>query len=710
MEPDIQDDLVLKSGAKLFLNRELSLIEFNKRVLAEAESLEHPLLERLKFISIVSSNQDEFFMIRVAGLKNQIQAGIVDLSSDGMTPQEQLREIRKRLIPLYEKQTKILLEDIIPALEKEGVYFHNFRDLSEEEKAELNKFFCQSILPVLTPLSLDPAHPFPRLINRSLNIVFAINDTHKKFEERKIAFIQVPSFLPRFVRINRISGHHFVLIEQIIKAKAEVLFPGLEIITAHTFRVTRDADIEIAEDEAEDLLDEIAEQIKHRKWGTAAVRLEVSGRMPAYLVELLREALELEPDDVYILNRPLNLPDFIQLLKLDIRHLKDPPFQTRILPELQGVNKNIFSAISEKDLMVHHPFDSFTNSVLRFVNESADDPDVLAIKITLYRTGTNSQVVAALKRAAEKGKDVTAFVELKARFDEESNIHWARELEQVGVHVIYGVLGLKTHCKILLVVRKENNILRTYLHLATGNYNQITARLYTDIGLFTAHPEIASEAIHLFNFLTGYSYYKDWKHLLVAPINLRQKFIQLINREAELHTPDNPGFIFAKMNSLAHDEVTKALYRASMKGVKINLIVRGVCCLRPGIEGLSENIEVRSILGRFLEHSRIFMFKNGGDNEFYLSSADWMTRNLHRRVEIAFPVYDKNLKKQLYDLLNIYWKDNNKAWRLLPDGSYEKIIPTNGSAPFSAQNFLLKKIEKSRKKIPQKVLHFFKSQ
>lgn len=710
MEPAEQDNILLKPGTKLFFNRELSLIEFNKRVLAEAESPEHPLLERLKFITIFSSNQDEFFMIRVAGLKNQKQAGVVELSADGMTPQEQLKEIRKRLIPLYEKQTKILLEDIIPALEKEGIFFHNYRDLSEDEKVELNQFFCDSVLPVLTPLSLDPAHPFPRLINRSLNIVFAINDTQKKYDERKVAFIQLPSFLPRFIRINRPSGYHFVLIEQIIKAKAQILFPGLEIITAHTFRVTRDADIEIAEDEAEDLLDEIAEQIKHRKWGTAAVRLEVSGRMPFYLVELLRQSLELEEDDVYILNRPLNLPDFMQLLKLDIRHLKDSPFQTRILPELQGINKNIFAAISEKDLLVHHPFDSFTNSVLKFVNEAADDPDVLAIKITLYRTGTNSPVVDALKRAAEKGKEVTAFVELKARFDEESNIHWARELEQVGVHVIYGILGLKTHCKVLLVVRKENNVLKTFVHLATGNYNQITARLYTDIGLFTSNKEIASEVVHLFNYLTGYSYYKEWKHLLVAPINLRQNIIRLINREAELHTPENPGFIFAKMNSIAHDEVTKALYRASIKGVKINLIVRGVCCLRPGIEGLSENIEVRSILGRFLEHSRIFMFKNGGNNEFYLSSADWMTRNLHRRVEVAFPVYDKNIKKELLELLNIYWKDNTKSWRLLPDGSYEKLTPQNGTPPFSSQEYLLKRIEKSRKKIPQKILHFFKTQ
>ncbi len=710
MEPVVQEDILLKSGDKLFFNRELSLIEFNKRVLAESESPEHPLLERLKFITIFSSNQDEFFMIRVAGLKNQKQAGVVELSADGMTPQEQLKEIRKRLIPLYEKQTKILLEDIIPALEKEGIFFHNYKDLTDNEKDELNTFFCESVLPLLTPLSLDPAHPFPRLINRSLNIVFAINDTQKKYEERKIAFIQLPPFLPRFVRINRPYGYHFVLIEQIIKAKAQVLFPGLEIITAHTFRVTRDADVEIAEDEAEDLLDEVAEQIKHRKWGTAAVRLEVSGRMPSYLVELLKQSLELEDDDVYVLNRPLNLPDFLQLLKFDVRNLKDTPFQTRILPELQGINKNIFTAITEKDLLVHHPFDSFTNSVLRFVNESADDPDVLAIKITLYRTGTNSPVVEALKRAAEKGKDVTAFVELKARFDEESNIHWARELEQVGVHVIYGILGLKTHCKVLLVVRKESNMLKTYVHMATGNYNQTTARLYTDLGLFTANKEIASEVIHLFNYLTGYSYYKEWKHLLVAPINLRQSLIKLINREAELHTPENPGFIFAKMNSIAHEEVTKALYRASTKGVKINLIVRGVCCLRPGIDGISENIEVRSILGRFLEHSRIFMFKNAGSNEFYLSSADWMTRNLDRRVEIAFPVYNKNIKKELYDLLNIYWKDNTKSWRLLPDGSYEKITPQNGTPPFSAQDYLLKRIEKTRKKIPQKILHFFKTQ
>ena len=694
------------SSSKYFFNRELSLLEFNSRVLAEAEDKRHPLLERLKFISILSSNLDEFFMIRVAGLKSQVSAGVVDLSFDGMTPNRQLDEIRERLLPMYKRQEEILMKDILPELEKEGIYFHDFKELTAKEKKELNKYFVENVFPVLTPLCLDSAHPFPRLINRSLNIVFVLNDNVKSKNEQKIAFLQIPSVVSRFVKLKRNTGNHYILLEQIIKEHADILFPGLEIEASNAFRVTRDADIEIAEDEAEDLLMEIAEQIKHRKFGRAAVRLEVSANMPQFLVNLLMHALDLDYNDVYAHDRPLNLPDFMELIGLRLRHLKDKPFQTRILPELLDDTVSMFEVIKNKDLMVHHPFDSFTNSVLRLLNEAATDPNVIAIKITLYRTGMNSPIVSALKLAAENGKDITAFVELKARFDEENNIIWAKELEQYGIHVVYGVLGLKTHCKIAMIVRKEAEGLKTYLHLSTGNYNHGTSRLYTDIGMFTAREEFHQDAIYLFNYLTGYSYHNNWKNLIVAPIRLRRQVIEFINREIERHTPENPGMIFAKMNALAHDEVIQSLYRASIKGVKVKLLVRGVCCLRPGMKDISENIEVRSILGRFLEHSRIFYFKNGGDDECYLSSADWMTRNLHKRVELMFPILDPIMKKELKNLLEMYWADNTKSWRLLEDGSYEKIEPKEGEVEFSAQDFFLAQTKQKRSKTQGKLIKY----
>jgi len=687
---------------RLFFNRELSLIEFNRRVLAEAEDKTHPLLERLKFIAILSSNLDEFFMIRVAGLKNQKTAGVVELSFDGMTPQEQLDEIRKRLIPIYKRQEELLNYDILPALELEGIFIHRFETLNSEDIEFLRNYFAKCVLPVLTPLTLDPAHPFPRIINRSLNIAFVLTDSSKNIAEKRVAFLQLPSVLPRFVKLPKQDGDHFVLLEQVVKINAESLFPGLIIEATNTFRVTRDADIEIAEDEAEDLLTEIAEEIKKRKWGTAPVRLEVSSNMPDYLLNILIKSLDIEQNDVYIHNRPLHLPDFMFLTKLDKRHLKFIPFQTRILPELLSQDTSIFEVIAKKDLLVHLPYDSFTNSVLRFLTEAVQDPKVIAIKITLYRTGLDSPIVAQLKKAAENGKDVTAFVELKARFDEENNIIWAKELENVGVHVVYGVIGLKTHCKICMVVRKEEDKLVSYLHLSTGNYNHITSRLYTDIGYFTARNGFQSDAINLFNYLTGYSFYKDWKRMLVAPINLRQKTLRLIERETELHSKNNPGHIFIKMNSLAHQEVMQALYKASQKGVKIQLIIRGVCCLRPGIKGISENIEVRSILGRFLEHSRIFYFKNSGNEEYYLSSADWMTRNLHNRVEIMFPILDKTLQEQLRNILDIYWKDNKKSWLLLPDGSYKKIQANQNEETFEAQEYFLQQNKIARKKIHRK--------
>lgn len=673
-----------------YLNRELSLIEFNRKVLLEATGNQHPLLERLKFVCIFSSNLDEFFMIRVAGLKSQIAEGVIEYSYDGKTPREQLTEIRNALLPLYQMQEKLLIEEILPELRKYGVVLHRFDELDEKDKSYLEKYFRDNIMPVLTPLTLGPANPFPRLINRSLNIAFAFQDNLSDDEERRIGFLQIPTVVPRFIPLNGKRKHNYILVEQVIRAFAEQLYPGMTILSSNTFRVTRDADIEIAEDEAEDLLSEIAEQVKQRRWGGAAVRLEVNSNMPDFVANILMKSLDLEPTDVYTLNRPLNLPDFMELLKLELKDIKDKPFSTRDLPQFKQDGPGVFEAIRQSDLLVHHPYDSFTNSTLRLLNQAADDPDVLAIKITLYRTGRHSAIVEALKRAAENGKYVTAFVELKARFDEESNIIWAKELENVGVHVVYGVPGLKTHCKIALIVRREGGKLKKYLHLSTGNYNQVTTRIYTDIAMFTSNDEFGDDAVDLFNYLTGYSHYNNWKHFSVAPINLHNKLISLIRREAELHSPDNPGLIIAKLNQIAQKEVIAELYKASCKGVRIQLICRGVCCLKPGVPNVSENIEVRSILGRFLEHSRVFYFKNGGNEEVYLSSADWMTRNLHRRVEIMFPIYQNNLKKQLIELLHLYWKDNTKSWRLLPDGSYEKNSPSKGAKPFSVQEYLLR--------------------
>ncbi len=671
-----------------YLNRETSLIEFNKRVLSEAEGNKHPLLERLKFISILSSNLDEFFMIRVAGLKTQIAAGIEDLSYDGKTPQQQLTEIREKLLPIYEHQGNLWNEQIVPELNKEGIFIHRFDSLTKKEIRYLREYFITQVLPVLTPLILDSTHPFPRLIERSLNIAFIINDESLKFSEKNVAFLQIPTLFDRFIKIKRDKGYHFVLLENLIRENADLLFPGLNVEAANTFRVTRDADIEISADEAEDLLSEIEEQLKQRKFGRAAIRLEVNANMPEELVNLLMGYLDLEDEDVYVLNRPLKMPDFMNLTKLDLAHLKDKLFYSRIPPELKY--SSIFDAIRKNDVFLHHPFDSFSNSTLRFITESAKDKNVMAIKITLYRVGSSPLIVKALKDAAENGKDVTAFVELKARFDEENNIIWSRDLEQSGVKVIYGVVGLKTHCKIALVIRKEANNLKSYVHIGTGNYNHITSRLYTDLSILSDDEELGNDSIHLFNYLTGISKYNSWKKLVIAPNNLLKSLLSKIENEIEKSTPENPGLIIAKMNQLAQREVIQALYKASIAGVKIKLLVRGVCCLRPNIPGISENIEVRSVIGRFLEHSRIFYFKND-ENQYYISSADWMTRNLSKRVEVMTPINSKKIQKKLSNLLDIYWKDNTKSWLLQNDGTYLKREVENQDQQFSAQDYLLSK-------------------
>jgi polyphosphate kinase len=669
----------------LYLNRELSWIEFNKRVLEEAEDATHPLLERLKFLAIFSTNLDEFFMIRVAGLQEQIYSGVTELSSDGMTPLEQMKEIRSRLIPLYKRQADVWRSTIVPALQREGIHIHTYGDLSTEERIELERDFVDNIMPVLTPLALDPGHPFPRLLNRSLTIAFRLIDEQDDEDDIKIAVVQLPSALPRLIKLARTGGHHYVLFEDIIRAHASILFPGLRVEESHLFRVTRDADVDIAEDEANDLITAVAEGIRQRRWGTDAVRMEISPDMPRKLTQFFTRALELEHSDVYSVDMPLNLQDFLALMQLDRRALKDVPFTSRKVAEFERDGTNIFEVLKDGDILVHHPFDSFTNSVVRFIEAAAEDANVLAIKITLYRAGGRSPVIEALKRAATLGKNVTAFVELKARFDEETNIQWA--LEQAGVHVVYGVMGLKVHCKVCLVVRKEGVNVLTYAHVATGNYNLGTSRVYTDVGIFTGRQEFERDFVHLFNLLTGYSRHASWQHLGVAPLNLRSTFLSLIDREIAHVQQGGKGHIIAKMNALIDTTIIQALYRASMAGVKIELIVRGVCALRPGVPGVSDNITVRSILDRFLEHSRIFWFRNGGDDALFISSADWMGRNLDRRIEIAFPVYDTKVKKRLREILKTYLADTVKTRVLESDGFYRRLA--QGDSPLRSQQSFL---------------------
>lgn len=678
----------------LYLNRELSWIEFNRRVLEEAADPTHPLLERLKFLSIFGTNLDEFFMIRVAGLQEQIYSGVTELSPDGMSPIEQMREIRARLLPMYEEQRRIFHADLIPALRKEGIHFHAMDALTHDERTELDRDFVDNIMPVLTPLALDPGHPFPRLLNRSINVAFVLDDTVDGQHETKIAVLQLPSALPRLMKLPRSGGHHYVLLDDVIRANAGVLFPGFSFREAHVFRVTRDADVEIAEDEANDLITAVAEGIRQRRWGTDAVRLEVGPDMPRFLTQFLVRSLDLEATDVYQADVPLNLQDFLTLMSLDKRRLKDPPLVSRAITEFAQEGANVFDVLKEGDVVAQHPFDSFTNSVVTFLRAAAIDPQVLAIKITLYRAGGKSPVIDALREAAVNGKNVTAFVELKARFDEENNIAWARALEQAGVHVVYGLVGLKTHCKVCLVIRKEGRNVLTYAHVATGNYNLTTSRIYTDVGIFTARQEFERDFVHLFNLLTGYSKHQGWQHVGVAPLNLRNKVMSLIERETELQKAGNKGHIIAKMNALIDPGIIRALYRASMAGVKIELIVRGVCALRPGVPGVSDHITVRSILDRFLEHSRIFWFRNDGDDELYISSADWMTRNMERRVELLFPVYDDRAKRRLKETLKLYLRDNVKARSLQSDGSYVR-VDTEGE-PIRVQALLLENTRRRR--------------
>ena len=664
------------SKSQFFFNRELSLLEFHARVLEEALDDRNPLLERLKFLAIFSSNLDEFFMIRVSGLKEELEDANV-VSPDGLTPLEQLAKTRERVVVLINEQARCLREEILPQLKDTGISLISYDSLSRHEKESLKDYFMEKVYPILTPLAVDPSHPFPYISPLSVNIGLMVHAPRevrligrRKDADSRFVRIKVPSVVPRLVQVGS-SKTRFVLLEEIIEANIQVLFPGMDPGPCHRFRVTRDADIEIREEEAEDLLSKIQEELRRRRFG-APVRLEISPDMPSDMIEYLTSSLDLEADDVYVFDGPLHIQDLTSLYDCDRPDLKDTPF-TPSMPDWFESYDNIFEAIKDRDRLLHHPYDSY-DCVTGFINQAVEDPDVVAIKICLYRTGPDSPIPPALIRAAEQGKQVTTLIELKARFDEEHNIEWARKLDEAGVHVVYGILGLKTHGKLTLVIRREGDTLKRYVHIASGNYNPTTSCTYTDLGMFTVNDAIGRDATELFNYLTGFSEQTDYRELMVAPVDLREKLNALFDREIEHQRAGRPAHIIAKFNRLADLQIVEKLYEVSRAGVQVDLIVRGICMLRPGIPGLSENIRVRSVVGRFLEHSRVFWFSNGGDDEVYIGSADWMSRNLKNRIEVVAPVTEPRAKRFLRDvLLDIYLSDNTKARELQPDGRYVPI-------------------------------------
>ncbi len=671
----------------LYINRELSLLEFNQRVLTEAQDESNPVLERAKFLAIYSSNMDEFFMVRVAGLMQQVAAGITDVPADGLTPTEQLVAIRKK-VRANLKAAHRCYRNIRLQLAEAGVYIHNYNNLAKSQQQGINEYFKNEIFPVLTPLAFDPGRPFPHISSLSLNLAVLVRNPESGTEY--FARIKVPSTLSRLVPVKRLRGdtprtYHFVWLEDLIAHNLPDLFPGHEILEAHQFRITRNADMEIEGNEADDLLEAIEATVRRRRFGFV-VRFTIASDMPDHVRELLAKNLNVGPEDTYESKGPLGLSGLMSLMKIDRPDLKDPPYTSIIPPRLRQLDnrQEIFKVIREGDILLHHPYDSFV-PVVDFLRAAARDPNVVAIKQTLYRAGTNSPVVDALLEATEYGKQVSALVELKARFDEESNISWAKTLERAGVHVVYGFMSLKTHTKICLVVRRESGGIRRYVHLSTGNYNAVTANVYTDLGLFTCKPEFGADASDLFNALTGYSNKEDYQKFLVAPFNLRKRFAALIDREIKWAKKGVPARLIFKMNSLIDSPFIRQLYQASMAGVKIDLLARGICGLRPGIPNLSDNIRVKSVVGRYLEHSRIYYFHNGGNPDIYLGSADLMPRNLDRRIETLFPIEDPSLKQELIEILDISLADNVNARLLRTDGSYEQLSPDKHEKPRDSQ-------------------------
>ncbi|HUC43246.1 MAG TPA: polyphosphate kinase 1, partial [Candidatus Sulfotelmatobacter sp.] len=653
----------------LYVNRELALLEFQKRVLEEARDPRVPLLERAKFLSIVDSNLDEFYMIRVAGLKQQVAAGVQESGPDGMSPADQLDAVRKTAVAIAADARRVWLEEVRPALAAERIFVLDHDALEIESRMKLRAYFEESVFPVLTPLAVDLSRPFPHISNLSLNLAVQVRDASG---QEHFARVKVPQTLPQLVHVPRSDGTSswtFVPLEQVVAANLDALFPGMEIVEVHPFRVTRNADLVIQEIEADDLLETIEEGVRQRQFGFVT-RLMVEATMPPRILDELLINLEADRADVMRVEGPLALAHLAALLSADRPDLKEPTLLAQAPRALEGKNTDIFAAVRAGDILLHHPFDSFV-PVIDFLRNAAIDPDVLAIKMTLYRAGRNAPVVKALLDAREEGKQVAVLVELKARFDEERNIEWARALESEGVHVVYGLLGLKTHSKIALVVRREGDRIRRYTHLSTGNYNAVTAQAYTDLGLLTCDEAIGADATDLFNYLTGYSAKTDYRRLSVAPINLRERIAGLIEREIEHQRAGRPGHLILKMNALTDRRIIRQLYRASQAGVKVDLIVRGICGLRPGIEGVSDTIRVVSIVGRFLEHSRIFWFRNGGDEEVFLGSADLMPRNLNGRVEVLFPIGDPRLVNVLREeIVAAYLADNVKARAMNADGGY----------------------------------------
>ncbi len=693
-----------------YFNRELSWLEFNYRVLHEALDPRTPLLERLKFLAIFSSNLDEYFMVRVAALKQQVDARVSKLTPDGKTPQDQLDMISDRLHPIVRQQNEHFEHQLRPQLAAAGIHLLDYMDLNQEQRLYLQHYFEEQIFPVLTPLAVDPGHPFPYISNLSLNLAVVVKDPET--EEELFARVKVPKVLPRFLPLpeelrvqhrGRVAFWTGVPLEQVIAHNLESLFPGMNIQEYYPFRITRNADLEVEEDEADDLMLAIEQELRKRRIGGSAVRMEIQATMPSQVREMLTYELSLTERDVYEVEGMLGLGDLMSFMALPLPELKDPPWSPVVpLAFRRLVDSNMdrstldneegqdfFALIRQRDQLLHHPYHSFSATVQRFITQAAQDPAVLAIKMTLYRTSGDSPIVNALIAAAENGKQVAVLVELKARFDEENNINWARKLEKTGVHVVYGLVGLKTHTKVAMVVRREEDRIRRYVHIGTGNYNPKTARIYTDLGLLSCRDDLGADLTDLFNYLTGYSRQRSYRKLLVAPVNMRDRMTALIRREIEYCKKGQGGRIVAKMNALVDPQIIATLYEASQAGVEIDLIVRGICCLRPGVPGVSENIRVISIVGRYLEHSRMYYFYNCGQEEVYIGSADWMPRNLNRRVEAITPVEDPDLIKDLQEILGIMLADNRQAWDLQPDGSYVQRRPTDAATEQSSQKILM---------------------
>ena len=687
-EIDEQDEKSV-DRAMYFFNRELSWIAFNKRVLSEGIDSRTSLLERAKFFAIFSTNLDEFFMVRVARVKKKFAEQMDIISDDGLSPEKQLQVIREALVPLVTMQHEFFENTLRPELHKHGVKILDYKDIDKKHQRYLKTYFQDKLFPVLTPQAVDPAHPFPYISNLSLNLVVIVRDRDTK--ERNFARVKVPNVLPRFVKIPETDDHTFVPLEQVIAHNLDALFPGMEIVSYYPFRITRDAELDIEEEEADDLISALQEELRKQKFGSV-VRMEIASDIPSEIRKELIDQLGITEADVYDIPGLIGLGSLMAIAFLPMPEHQDKPWRSVTHPRLkQGDEdgKNIFDIISEGDFLVHHPYQSFTTTVQRFIEEAANDDNVLAIKQTLYRTSGDSPIVHALIRAAENGKQVAVLVELKARFDEANNILWAKKLENAGVHVVYGLKNLKTHTKKALVVRQEGDRLVRYVHIGTGNYNPKTARFYSDLGIFSCNDNLGADLTDLFNYLTGYSRQRDYRKLLVAPVNMREKFLKLIHREIEHQKQGYPSYIIAKMNSLVDPEIISALYEASQVGVNIDLIIRGICCVRPKVKGLSDRIRVISVIGRFLEHSRIFYFSNGGEEQVYIGSADWMPRNLDARVEVITPIEEGSLVKELKQILEIILADNRQAWDLKADGTYIQRSPKDGEPEMSSQKHFM---------------------